>query len=568
MAMHTCVRFCTNEKVIILFLTQGDTISGDSRHVTGFPLSEIGLGCKNDEHTLASPNTKDIPRLAMEKTATVTMKIPLSDEPPVPILVVSESYVYEAKFLAFADVAIPLYMINDTDTLAGYQHHFRIPQLDFTLATLRNRLPIDRSQLFDNYFTLSQIRSSVRTMLAVKDDKKHRTVSFYVDQCFVNAALQYFTHELGPKPSTTITMNESNRNARKCVGTAYEKFIVSESLFEISSTEIPAFLMKMIGEHGCWAPHGTIGKTPTNVLQGGGALFNRISVLSSMGKLSFTGLGLCTLSVDVESQRMQQHPLNKNILNPNDAPVMPLDDDAKVSMQVSYLPNSASISVPLYLVYGNQLLKRRNVVREAYTLTKKQQLDLYQAGVDVEDENDPPNEQLQVAKRPRTSKLATVPVEYGVYECVHFPFTELRLSGEQVSGSSIATMYSSLQHFEDGHVSPLPRPLRKLIYHFTNTQEPPTKHTPLRWIEGLLTQQNWSDQVSFMQMTASYLKAYKTDFKKHGLDMYVQLWNYYQLSAYPEEQTLEGLANALLRKMCSLYSDWEYVFMDLQLSVK
>ena len=93
----------------------------------GFPLTLKGVGCKDEEKTKGSNNSKDIPRVAMEKNEIMTVKIHVTAPAPVTILVVLESYVYGGKFLAFPDMRIPLCMIHATDVLPGRIHCFEIP---------------------------------------------------------------------------------------------------------------------------------------------------------------------------------------------------------------------------------------------------------------------------------------------------------------------------------------------------------------------------------------------------------------------------------------------------------
>ena len=99
-----------NEKYVLVL--SSTTAEEGGKDVEGIALTKIGLGCKDDNDTIAFPNTRDIPRVVMKTEKVVSFKAVVSD---VEVLVVLEDVVKSNAFLAYADMSLSLMMINDQD---------------------------------------------------------------------------------------------------------------------------------------------------------------------------------------------------------------------------------------------------------------------------------------------------------------------------------------------------------------------------------------------------------------------------------------------------------------------
>ena len=60
MSTGECILFEYKSNSVVLLLTTDVLVSKETRYITGYPLKFDGEGCKDVNHTLASPNSKDM----------------------------------------------------------------------------------------------------------------------------------------------------------------------------------------------------------------------------------------------------------------------------------------------------------------------------------------------------------------------------------------------------------------------------------------------------------------------------------------------------------------------------
>ena len=232
---------------------------------------------------------------------------------------------------------------------------------------------------------------------------------------FFQQAIDFFDHDIGTKPHTTITYETETRSASKTIGLLNKKFKSNEQIIVINSINIPQFVVHLLGQDGIWAAIGKINKIAKNLLSEDGALFQRIAVISTTGQLKIKPNGMATLIIDVEKQRMQEHPLHEGKLNPTDAPVVPFEDEDVVSI------NGGEVPVPNYVIHGSNLLRRQYIINVAERVSREALILIQRMNDKENDDNDeaPP-------KKAKMSKKATVRIEKVVYVGVYHPHVEFQ----------------------------------------------------------------------------------------------------------------------------------------------
>ena len=154
-------------------------------------------------------------------------------------------------------------------------------------------------------------------------------------------------------------------------------------------------------------------------------------------------------------------------------------------------------------------------------------------------------------------------MEKVVYVGVYYPHTEHVLSADDIlNKTTVCTMYSGLVKYGENHTEPQPEySQRQLLHALSPAKEAPKKGTTVGYVEGILVQQKWWDQMSFEQCLVSYVQNFRKWFVKVAdLD---SLFHYYDLEDMGEEKDVDAFVNALVKKMCSLFTHWEHTHIDV-----
>ena len=101
-----------NEKYLLVFNKDRTEVGND---LEGLEMKLVGVGCKDDVNTTAFPNTRDIPRLAIVSDKLISFKSVVA---AVEVFVVLEDVVKRNYFVAYSDMSLPLFMINEEDCLS------------------------------------------------------------------------------------------------------------------------------------------------------------------------------------------------------------------------------------------------------------------------------------------------------------------------------------------------------------------------------------------------------------------------------------------------------------------
>ena len=153
-------------KELFLLLTENPEEKGiDKRVYVGYELTIKGTGVKNENENKASPNGKDISRVAMEKVNIISYTVS-SNEKAIQPLVVLEKYIKNVNFLAYSGMLIQLFMIDELDIQRGMEGFFRISQIEWSIGDIRSKvIDLERHEVFDNYLTLVSFRQEIRKVL-------------------------------------------------------------------------------------------------------------------------------------------------------------------------------------------------------------------------------------------------------------------------------------------------------------------------------------------------------------------------------------------------------------------
>jgi hypothetical protein len=128
-------------------------------------------------------------------------------------------------------------------------------------------------------------------------------------------------------------------------------------------------------------------------------------------------------------------------------------------------------------------------------------------------------------------------------------------------------MFSSLATKDTNSDYSVPRPRRGrfLMYQFSGTGSEPVPRSPSSWVNGLVVLNNlWDDKVSFLHQMQSLMETYKSHFKQPAL---VECFDYFKLDRVNFELSVNGLANALLFRMCEQFThpEWTYEKVDMKI---
>ena len=216
----------------------------------GIELKIAGRGCKLVLNTIAFANCRGIERVQIVKVERIVMSLLETTE----VLVILESIIQEAWFLAIDDMMLPLLMINEED-VSSYRSSFDVNK------DLVAREYSERADLLDHYYSLLRVRDEFHhPSLSTKNDNGDVYVHFRLDRRMLSFVCNWMEKLDVMK---NVTNGTSTATEYKVVDGRTWKAIKSKiPLKELCSFQLQSVLEGMIGPSALWAPRNLIGGHP------------------------------------------------------------------------------------------------------------------------------------------------------------------------------------------------------------------------------------------------------------------------------------------------------------------
>ena len=509
-------------------------ISDREKEFTGIVMEKDGIGCKKEDDSIAYPNTKGIERLIFVGDV-VTKRVENAKE----VLVVTTSVIRASWFLAVPDMSLRLYMIDDMDT-KGFNDSFAVVHTSSPDDWLIANGYLDRVKLLQHYEQLLEGLFAFRDKLRCgTEDSGNVNIHIKMDERMASHLSEFITRHGLDSIKTSRTSTEY-----KLDGKEWKAIKVHKPADQIISFHVLSFVEQLFGPSALWAPRDIGCPFEGDMLKDGGVTYRLFVQTNSCGKLTYSLGGHAIFNLSMESRKMQGSVMFNDVPNPFNVPSTVLDPkhDTLVTLE-----NGEEISIPPYYLDPQLGICQCIHVKEVPTAVSKEE---QRAKYVMNQENQPANNQRFRQKK----QLAAVSIVIEVENIFHVGKLHDRDPRHIVdfAGANQINLFHGLVELRGNELVPRPQRGRQLLYKYSATGEPPLVRSPMAWVEGLLLLEPWYDETSFIQRLQILFESY--NIKSDALQ---DMITYYKL---PDTCDLspDGVANALLKQLCDMFTNWNY----------